>query len=393
MKKKILILPLLLIFAIVLSKQVYAKVWTKDLVDSVTLDSGYKFKLCTIDFKYDFNSLKDAGFLSAEEKNFAANPDAYPCNKQSELDALLANITLNFSKKNWNGGSSPEKLLLLQDGLYSVGQYGDILAGGESAKAPISDISPVDWFSTLPAGISAIRGTSLTNTDPNAPVNKKTLDNSGMLILHDPKTGKFTGALFVINDVVYKVSSIISQVTQPTTLVDYTPTDIVSNTTAAPTETVTTNPTPQLDPNLSTYTNALYGYSFQYPKDFVINNSSPKDSASFLQKQDDLMAQRLIVMANQDPYNASLLSFAKKSGYDTSESKTITIGGREALLINKTFSLKDECGTNDEAQITRTKNLLIRSNGSILNFITDDSCSTFKTDWFSQIIPTIYFTN
>ncbi|GEM_PF-2014362 len=390
MRKKLVILPLLIILAVFLSKEVYAKVWTKDLVDKVTLDSGYKFQICTIDLKYNFNSVKDAGFLSAEEKNFEANPDAYPCNKQSGLDALLANITLNFNKTNWGGGSSPEKLLLLQDGLYSIDQYGSIL-NDSTDKAPIGDISPVDWFSTLPAGIRAIRGTALTNTDPNTPVNKKILENSGLLILHDSTTGKFTGALFVITNTVYKVSNIVSQVTEPTTLVDY-PNSVTTDITKSPNKTI--DEVPQPNPDLSTYTNSLYGYSFKYPRNFVLNNSSTKDNVSFLQKQDDLMAQRLLVMANQNPDDVSLQSFAQKSNYETNESKPITINGYETLLLNKTFSLKDECGISDEtANITRTKHLLVKTNGSIIDFATNDSCETYKTDWFSQILKTINFTN
>jgi len=47
--RKLLALPLLFIFLFLFTVKAEAKIWTKDLVDKVTLDSGYKFSLCSID--------------------------------------------------------------------------------------------------------------------------------------------------------------------------------------------------------------------------------------------------------------------------------------------------------------------------------------------------------
>lgn len=249
--KKLLFLPLLLLLLLLTTHKAEAKIWSKDLVDKVTLDSGYKFSLCTVDLNYNRTNSAD-NIFNVAEKDFEGNPNNYPCNKQSGADILFANITLHFNQ-HWGGGSAPEKLIEFQNKLYSVDQFGDVLAD-VNGKAPISDISPIDWFSTL-SGIHGIRGSNLVNTDPAA--KGDFLPNGSFLIIHDPVSGKFTSALFILNNVVYKISNTISQVTVPTTLVDYTQSSQVS-------------PTVDLLANWKTFSNKTYGYSFKYPPQFAI---------------------------------------------------------------------------------------------------------------------------
>lgn len=155
----------------------------------------------------------------------------------------------------------------------------------------------------------------------------------------------------------------------------------------------TVNPTPVPNPNLNTYKNDTYNFSFQYPKDFVVNKNSTKDSVSFLQKQDDLMAQRVLAYVDPNKENLSLDEYTKKNTLDATETKAMKISGHDAILISKTFNLKKECGSGEDAQITRTKALIIKIDEGFLTFNNTDSCKTYETDWFSQIIPTIYFNN
>lgn len=219
--KKILTFSLLIIVAILtfIPKQAEAKIWTKDLVDKVTLDSGYKFSLCTIDMKYDRRDSAD-NILSVQEKDFENNPDSYPCNKYSQEDILFANITLNFSKTNWSGGSAHEKIIEFQNKLYSVDNYGSLFNSDfADSKGVYADLAGTDWFSTTP-GLRGIRGRNFVSTDPSA--KGESLPNSSFIVIHDPSTGKYTSALFVINGLTYKLSNMISQVTTETTLVDYT---------------------------------------------------------------------------------------------------------------------------------------------------------------------------
>ena len=218
--KKLFILSLLFVIIILTSQKVEAKIWTKDLVDKVTLDSGYKFSLCTIDIKFDVDAAKNAGFFTVPEKDFEANLNSYPCNKQSQEDILFANITLHFSQTNWGGGTDHEKVIQFQNKLYSVDNYGDIFNPDfVDSKKAYGDLGGVDWFSDAP-GLHGVRGGNLIETDPSA--KGAFVPNSTFLVIHDPATGKFVSALFVFNNVVYKLSSITSQVTTETTLVDYT---------------------------------------------------------------------------------------------------------------------------------------------------------------------------
>ncbi len=218
--KKLLLLPLLLVVFFFTAQKADAKIWTKDLVDKVTLDSGYKFSLCSIDLPYDVAAAKDAAFLTVPDKEFEARADSYPCNKNSQEDILFANITINFSQTNWGGGSAHEKIIQFQNKLSSVDDYGSIFDSDFiDTKKAYADLGGVNWFSDTP-GLQAVRGGKLTETDPSA--KGAFVPNSTFIVLHSPTTGKFTSALFVFNNIVYRLSSIISEVTTGTMLVDYT---------------------------------------------------------------------------------------------------------------------------------------------------------------------------
>jgi hypothetical protein len=302
MKKLFLTLLLSILALTSFAPSAYAKVWTKELVDKVTLESGYKFSICTIDMPYDRTNSAD-NIFNAAEKDFEANPDAFPCNKQSQEDVLFADITLYFNKAKWNDVSAPEKLIEFQNHLYSVDEYGDVLSD-PNGNTDIKDIAAFDWFSTIPT-INGIRGTRLINTDPNATDDQKTLPNSNFLIIHDPATGKFSAALFVFNNTVYKFSSMISQVTTPTTLIDYTQTD-----NATPTMTLTATPDPT--ETWKTYTNTKYGFSFKYPAELNPNETNevnPSDTSGDPRK--------LLVNLDSDSttqYSAEVLDSTENGG-------------------------------------------------------------------------------
>ena len=214
--KKLFVIPILLLITILFSQKAEAKIWTKDLVDKVVLNSGYKLSLCSIDMKYDRAGSAD-NIFSVQEKDFEGNPDNYPCNKQSQEDILFANITMYFNQAN-GGGQEQDKMVQFQNKLYSINSFGGVF-NPDFVSTKYNDLAAFDWFSNMP-DVHGIRVGELYNTDPSA--KGETLPNSPFLIIHDPATGKFVSALFVFNNVVYKLSSITSQVTAETTLVDYT---------------------------------------------------------------------------------------------------------------------------------------------------------------------------
>jgi len=216
--------------------------------------------------KYDVNAASNAAFFTIPEKDFEANLDAYKCNKNTREDILFANITLHFNKTNWGGKTAHEKMIQFQNKLYSVNNQGSIFNPGfVDSKKAYADLAGIDWFSAT-EGIHGIRGGNLIETDPIA---KGTfLPNSTFLVIHDPATGKFTSALFVINNIAYKLDNIISQVTTETTLVDYTQSSANRN------QTTDTS-------NWKTYTNSTFGYTIQYPADAQVNENTPKNNIEF----------------------------------------------------------------------------------------------------------------
>ncbi len=275
MKKLFLTLLLSILALTSFAPQAYAKVWTKELVDKVMLESGYKFSICTINMPYDRSNSAD-NIFNAQEKDFEANPDSFPCNKQSQEDVLFADITLYFNRAKWGDVSAPEKLIEFQNHLYSVDEYGDVLAD-PNGKTDIKDIAAFDWFSTIPT-IHGVRGTRLINTDPNATEDQKTLPNSNFLIIHDPATGKFSTALFVFNNNVYKFSSMISQVTIPATLVDYTQSEVTTPTsvpivTSTPEPTSIPTPTINEMANWKTYIDTDYPFQIKYPNEWTLRTT------------------------------------------------------------------------------------------------------------------------
>jgi len=232
--RKLLIFPLLIICFLFIGQKAEAKIWSKDLVDKVTLNSGYKFSLCSIDMKYDRAGQAD-NILSVQEKDFEANPNNYPCNKQSQEDILFANITLFFNKTN-GGVSESDKLIEFQNKLYSLNNFGSVF-DPDFVGNKYSDLAAFDWFSDMP-GIHALRVSQLINTDPSA--KGGFIPNSTIFVLYDLISGKYSSALFALDGTTYKVLNIISRVTVPTTLVDYTE----QQGTIAPSPSIQTSNTP-----------------------------------------------------------------------------------------------------------------------------------------------------
>lgn len=214
MKKLFLLIFLIPFF---LAPKAEAKVWTKDLVDKVTLESGYHLSLCGIDLEYSHEGQSDDR-ISDQEAKFLEDPDRYACDGENDQGILFANLTLHFNS-NWNADSTPEKLMPIGDKLYSVGGYSYF--GPDPEKSTISkDISSDDWLSTLP-GIRGIRGDTLIDTSPKTTYDEKGLPDTNFILLYDDE-GKFKNGIFVIDGKVYKLDKVISKTSEPVTLVDYT---------------------------------------------------------------------------------------------------------------------------------------------------------------------------
>ena len=156
----------------------------------------------------------------------------------------------------------------------------------------------------------------------------------------------------------------------------------------------TTKPTPAEAPlaGMKWYT-ANSNLSFQVPTDFVYNNSSTSDFISFLQKQNDIMAQRMNVQIIKT--NDSLQAYLQKNNFDENgfdaptSHEAMTVDGHSAIAIVKTFNPEQGCGISGTGTIKRNSALVIQGSGTIYAFVVNDACTTVGTDWFSKIFPTI----
>ncbi len=151
---------------------------------------------------------------------------------------------------------------------------------------------------------------------------------------------------------------------------------------------------PEAKPSMEIYS-TNYGFNFQYPDNFILNNTSTSETISFLQQQNDIKAQRLLVDITKT--DQSLEDFGNSQNYgvlnDSALSpESITIDGHQALAYTKLTSMQDECKTGSSEKMKRTSLLLVKGTDFIVAFVVNDSCYTLENDWFSQIPPTIKFT-
>jgi len=304
--KKIFILSLLFICFLFINKKAEAKIWTKDLVDKVTLNSGYKFSLCSIDMKYDHTGQAD-NILSAQEKDFEMHPEKYPCNEQFRENILFADITMYFSKINWGGEAGADKLIEFQNKLYSIGGYTVAYSPG-FVGTKYDDLAAFNWFSDMP-GINAIRWRELSNTDPEG--NGELLSNSEVFILHNSITGKFEAAIFVLNGITYKLADIIRQVTVPTTLVDYTQTSLESPETSSPSASAqVATPTPDPTADWKTYVNTSFNFTIKYPQSWVgVQDWADSSSLAFHVNNGSQLPSVGIDINKTDWLNSSISSY------------------------------------------------------------------------------------
>lgn len=154
------------------------------------------------------------------------------------------------------------------------------------------------------------------------------------------------------------------------------------------------NQAPATKPNMKIYP-TTHDFTFQYPDYFILNSTSTSSTISFLQQQNDIKAQRLLVDITQT--TQSLEDFAKTQTYVKSDDFPLieepqVIDGHQAIAFTKSFSMQDMCHSGSSDKMKRTSLFLIKGTDSISAFVVNDSCYTVENDWFSQIPPTIKFT-
>ncbi|MBP7832685.1 MAG: hypothetical protein KA035_02840 [Candidatus Levybacteria bacterium] len=153
--------------------------------------------------------------------------------------------------------------------------------------------------------------------------------------------------------------------------------------------------------NTNTSLNKIYnnpkGFSFQYPDSLVKENSSTNELIGFLQKQGDLMAKRLVVMVFTNYSDTTPLSDVLKSENLSAESNLVlsqkNINNTPVEILSYNQSLSELCGAGGNTQVKSPRYALAKTKNVQVLFITNNSCDTFKSDWFSPILTTLKFTN
>ncbi len=155
------------------------------------------------------------------------------------------------------------------------------------------------------------------------------------------------------------------------------------------------SPTLAVTNNLKTYTNPL-GFSLQYPSNLVYENSSTNTLVGFLEKQNDLMAKRLSIMVftNRPNYNIyEVLQFENLTPDPNLVYSIQTIENVNTETLSENKTMQELCGMSGDTKLSRIKYAYVRSAETQVLFIPNDSCETYKTDWFTPILKTLKFTN
>lgn len=143
------------------------------------------------------------------------------------------------------------------------------------------------------------------------------------------------------------------------------------------------------------YTNNVYSLSFNFPKSlFIYNSQSSSENASFLEKQGDVNAVRMGVEVFKNPNNLTLEQVEAKENlkvrYDqTFDLEKTTISGREALLVAGNKSMRELCNFDDDQKRRIVLAALVKGSNFVLIFTTNNTCDTFRTDWFNTVTSSI----
>lgn len=181
------------------------------------------------------------------------------------------------------------------------------------------------------------------------------------------------------------------------TLPSVTPTSTITNHKTNFIENVIPNLSPTKAPGVRYEENGMmvykdnnYGFLFRFPTSLILDSDSSSNWLSFLQEQYGTMSQRLLVTV--EDYNKSLEEYVKKEDYSLyGQEESVFINKHAALLFITNQSQQDLCNEGD-TEIKRRVNLaIIKGDGYVLTLLPNDSCDTYKTEWFAPIPQTVTF--
>lgn len=144
------------------------------------------------------------------------------------------------------------------------------------------------------------------------------------------------------------------------------------------------------------FTNYVYKFSFQVADSLFLENSSSAEFTQFLEKQKDLNAVRLTVEIHNNPNNLAIDELIRQkasANYDPMglKKESFKIGSNDALKLTKVLTQSELCNWPDGEGKERIFNLFIKGNGFVVEFIPNNSCESYKRDWFDITAKTFRF--
>ncbi len=161
----------------------------------------------------------------------------------------------------------------------------------------------------------------------------------------------------------------------------------------SPVPTFTPSPKPDVETteeaDAKRYTSNKYGFSYKFSKSLIYNNSSSDpDFAQFLENQSGVgNATRMVMQVFQNPSNSSLEEVIKREKLLDGNNlgpkyEYSTIQGREAVKLTKTMTQNEICNDGNGTTKNRTFFFLVKGDGYVLEIHPNDSCESFKRNWF-----------
>lgn len=166
--------------------------------------------------------------------------------------------------------------------------------------------------------------------------------------------------------------------------------------------TVTPSPKPDVEitdqVDSKRYISNKYGFTYKFSKSLIYNTSSSDPNfAQFLEYQSGVgNAARMVMQIFQNPSNASLEEVIKREKLLDGNNlgpkyEYITIQGHEAVKLTKTMTQNEICNDGDGSTKNRIFYFLVKGDGYVVEIHPNDSCESFKRNWFDITLQTFNF--
>lgn len=147
------------------------------------------------------------------------------------------------------------------------------------------------------------------------------------------------------------------------------------------------------------YTDNKHGFSYKFANSLTLAKGvSDPSFAQFLEyQQGSGNVARMVSQVFENPNNSSLEEVIKRenlSGFNELGPKYeyYKIQGHDALKLTKTMTQTEICNDGDGTTKNRIFNFLVKGDGYVVEIHPNDSCESFKRNWFDITPQSFSFT-